>query len=253
MKILVLFDGGGLAMRGLLNAGHKCVGVEIDPKRVELSKLLNPEAEHICADVLALDPAFIASFEGVWASPPCQFWSEQNQTQNNAETKDLLWWSLSLQNRFLWVENVVSKRSGEWGYYYNAAQFLPTPVQRRRRMIAGRYPEPFVYRGYKGDYVEFQNVCPPAVMASEIGYRSPRKDLSKEHSKFTKWYMLRGHRPTVDDMAAAQGLVIPDGWRSSSKKFLSSVIGNGVPVYMAEAFGNALNGQTGQRQLSMFS
>lgn len=76
LNILVLFAGAGLSTRGLLNAGHTCTDVELDNSKQHLSKLLNPEAHHILANVRDLDSDFIASFDAVWASPPCQGWSE---------------------------------------------------------------------------------------------------------------------------------------------------------------------------------
>ena len=84
LNILVLFDGAGLAMRGLLDAGHSCTGVEIDPVKSYLSTILNPDAsDHIVSDVLDLDMDWIASFDAVWASPPCQKRSLLNTTASS--------------------------------------------------------------------------------------------------------------------------------------------------------------------------
>lgn len=249
LNILVLFAGAGLATRGLLNAGHTCTDVELDPSKQHLSKILNPEAKHVLADVRDLDSDWIASFDAVWSSPPCQGWSEQGDEHANDSGNDLLWWSLQLKNDVLWVENVISKDYPYiWGQMWNAAQFTKAPKQRRRRLIGGHYRYPFAWRGFKYDYPEYRAICTPAVLASEIGHGGSSRSYEKERRKASRWFMKYKQRKiTLDDMATAQGIAIPDAWykplegytQAQWAKNLSTAIGNGVPAYMAQSFGQA--------------
>ncbi len=248
LNILVLFDGAGLAMRGLLDAGHDCTGVELMPEKAHLSKLLNPDAKgHIVANVLDLDMTWIESFDAVWASPPCVKRSDVNTHDTEAEEyaiyDELLQWSLALPNEILWVENVLSRYryDNNFGEFWNAAQFLENPIQMRRRIIAGRYKRPYAFRAYQASYPNM-DIC-PAIMASgrSAGYR-PKFDRSQG------WY---GRKLSISEAAYHQGVTIPhsilQSWWYPMKGFspaqwrvnLYEAIGNGVPVYMARAFGEA--------------
>lgn len=60
-----LFSCAGGASEGYHQAGFEVVGVDIQPR-------LRYRFDFIQADALALDPAFIASFDVIHASPPCQ-------------------------------------------------------------------------------------------------------------------------------------------------------------------------------------
>lgn len=245
MNILVLFDGAGLAMRGLLDAGHDCTGVELMPEKAHLSKLLNPDAKaHIVANVLDLDMEWIKSFDAVWASPPCVKRSDANIHDTEAEKytiyDNLLEWSLALPNEVLWVENVLSKKyPNDFGQLYNAAQFEEHPRQMRRRIIAGRYKAPRVYRPYQYSYKKM-DIC-PAIQAQDWqgGYKP-------KFARSEGWY---GRKLSASEKAYHQGFEIPNGllnswwypmqgfsaaqWRAN----IHEAIGNGVPVYMARAFG----------------
>lgn len=260
-KLLVLFGGAGLATKGLVDSecAKHIVSIEIDPAKHHLSKILNPTVEHITADVLTLDSDWIASFDAVWASPECQQWSDQNSSNElNPESMKLLWWSLALPNDVLWVENVLSsygRHLNNWGRHWNAAQFEQNPRQLRRRIIGGRYRNPYTYRKYKANYPEYRNVACPAIMASELGHGGVNKDWHKERRKATRWYMDKYNRLiTIENMAYLQGIAIPDEWYDmASKTKLSTVVGNGVPTYMARAFGEAYSKpDVGIRQLPLF-
>jgi site-specific DNA-cytosine methylase len=264
LNILVLFAGAGLATRGLLDGGHTCTDVEIQPEKVHLSKILNPEAEHITCDVMDLDPAFIASFDAVWASPPCQKRSS-SQTTGNPENyigyDDLLEWSLNLKNDVLWVENVIEKGGyNSWGKKFNAGQFLETPIQNRQRIIGGHYRNPHSYRQYKSSYLSEGHTPLPAVLA---GLHKKLSVVGKvSYSKFKTLEMVLGYVPTLDEIAYLQGInAIPLNWYEPLDGYswskwqvnLYEAIGNGVPVYMARAFGEAYSKpEKGIRQMSLF-
>src|SRR5688500_11438896 len=126
MRIAVLFDGCGLARLGLEQAGHECVGYELDPTKHHLSQYIG-SGNSVLADATKVD---LLSFDGVWASPPCQ-WLSEARTQGDPVSQyaaNLLSWALSLQERYpdkaIWVENVMPQGTiPSWGKPYNAAQF----------------------------------------------------------------------------------------------------------------------------------
>lgn len=237
MKIAVLFDGAGLARLGLERAGHTCTGFEIDPWKHHLSKSVG-SGNCILADATT---ANLSGFDGVWASPPCQIRSDA-RTQGPPKSEyagDFIEWSLRLPHETLWVENVTcqSPSKNTWGKIWNAAQFQVQPIQNRNRIIAGRYPEPIVFHPYRK---AFPGIC-PCITASEY------KGCASDKRRASRFY---GRRITIDDAAYHQGFEIPDAWRDIPdpwtrtpgewKVNLYEAIGNGVPVYMAQAFGEAV-------------
>ncbi|MBF5091308.1 DNA cytosine methyltransferase [Novosphingobium sp. NBM11] len=90
-KILDLFCCAGGAAMGYHQAGFEVVGVDIKPQR-------RYPFEFVQADCLNLDPAFIASFDAIHASPPCQAHSrisrvsgrQEHHVDRIEETRDLL-------------------------------------------------------------------------------------------------------------------------------------------------------------------
>lgn len=261
MKIVFLGDGAGLARLGFEQCGHACTGYDIDPAKVYLSQMVGSGNIHL-ADMRDVD---LSPFEAAWVSPPCQQWSDQdhgNRKTSRYDDADLLWWSLDIQKRWpnikvLWVENVMGshgKHGNDWGTKFNAAQFLPVPIQKRRRIVGGDFKMPHVYRPFQWNYPKL-DVC-PAVMASEVKQGGQARNPDKERRKATRWY---GRPLSLREMAYHQGFDIPHGllksWfyippfenpdtgklytDSQWKVVLSSAIGNGVPVYMARAFGEA--------------
>lgn len=109
-----------------------------------------------------------------------------------------------------------------------------TPIQNRNRLIGGKYALPFIYRTYKR---AFKGV-PPCVTATE--YKGCATD-SRRCSRFF------GRKLTLSEVAYLQGFSVPAQWlevpigftRAEWSVELYRAVGNGVPVYMAEAFGKA--------------
>lgn len=232
MKIAVLFDGAGLARLGLEQAGHECVGVELDPYKHHLSKLVG-SGNSVLADVLTFS---LEGFDAVWASPPCQF-RAAGRTQGlpvSPYATDLLDWSLSLISPILWVENVTTQHSSgnTWGKLWNAAQFTNPPIQNRNRVIGGNYIDPVVYFPYRR---AFEGVC-PTVTATEW------KGCATDARRASRWYF---RKLTIQECAYHQGFEIPEAWweipvgftKAGWHRNIYEAIGNGVPVYMARAFG----------------
>ena len=75
-RLLDLFCCAGGAGEGYRRAGFDVTGVDIDPQP-------NNPHKFIQADALTLDPAFIASFDAIHASPPCQSYSDLAKRNGN--------------------------------------------------------------------------------------------------------------------------------------------------------------------------
>lgn len=242
LRVAVLFDGGGgLARLGLEKAGLQCTGYELNPVAHHLSTLVG-SGRCVLADVRDVD---LSEFDAAWASPPCQRRSSARTQGDPAGpySDDLLRWSLDLRKtwpnlRFLWVENVSTAfgRLPDWGTVYNAYQF--GGQQNRNRIIGGDYPRPRVRRHWRKAY---PGIC-PAITASE--YKGCATDTRRASRFF-------GRRLTIQECGQQQGFEVPAGWfkplpgytydgpQSSWSIELYRAVGNGVPVYMAEAFGQA--------------
>lgn len=77
-RILDLFCCAGGAGVGYSQSGFEVVGVDINPQPH------NP-LPFIQADVFSLDPKFIALFDAIHASPPCQSYSDLAKRNKNAD------------------------------------------------------------------------------------------------------------------------------------------------------------------------
>lgn len=232
MKIAVLFDGAGLARLGLEQAGHDCTGYELDPWKHYLSLFVG-SGNSMLADVRDVD---LSSFDAVWASPPCQNHSvarTQGAALGQYAAADLFKWSCDLPHDVLWVENVISGTT--WGTAFNAAQFELVPRQNRNRYVAGRYRHPHVYRPYRRTV---PGLC-PCITASE------QKGCASDTRRASRYY---GRRLTLQECAYHQGFTIPGDWAMPPHDWPGTAagwrnqqyqaIGNGVPPFMALAFGS---------------
>jgi len=75
MRALDLFSGMGGASLGLEWAGFDVTGIEFDPVAVEMHRHVC-DGEIIQGDIAAMDPAAFDDVDLLWASPPCQPFSQ---------------------------------------------------------------------------------------------------------------------------------------------------------------------------------
>lgn len=225
MRIAVLFDGAGLVRLGLEQAGHECIGYEVDPYKHWLSSFTG-SGNCVCQDITTVN---LSSFDAVWCSPPYQTHCELN-------------WYLALKDQveILWIENIFSKNglNNDWGNKWNTNQFSRLPLQNRIKIIGGKHEMPLVFRGFNKD---IENVCPTIIT------------FEYENSDRNNAYASRHYKKciSIKECAYYQGLFkIPDGWfvipdwfpEMNDTKWninLHEAISESVPVYMAKRFGKA--------------
>src|ERR1044072_2917632 len=82
-RVLDLFCCAGGAAMGYHQAGFDVVGVDIKAQP-------RYPFEFIQADCLGLDPAFVASFDAIHATPPCQKHTAMKTMHNAREHPDLV-------------------------------------------------------------------------------------------------------------------------------------------------------------------
>jgi len=131
------------------------------------------------------------------------------------------------------------KGLNDWGTCYNAAQFAGAR-QNRNRVVGGMYPAPAVQLNYRKVYRHL-HLC-PCVTATE--YKGCATDTRRASRYF-------GRRMTLTEVAWHMGMErLPEYWPDVPDWFegtpgqwtqaLYRALGNGVPVWMARAFGEAL-------------
>eukprot|EP00002_Diphylleia_rotans_P032382 TRINITY_DN6797_c0_g1_i1.p1 TRINITY_DN6797_c0_g1~~TRINITY_DN6797_c0_g1_i1.p1 ORF type:complete len:908 (+),score=141.85 TRINITY_DN6797_c0_g1_i1:359-3082(+) len=246
LDVAVLFDGPGFARYGLELAGHNCVGFEIDPIAHYLSSYIGSRKTYH-QDIWNLN--ILDQFHAIWISPPIeQKESSTVRSGFSVHRGDVLGWALRLYTRFrdkvIWIEtgSLPGSGSNQWGDTYNAGQFLqhlvPGPRgtgQNRNRVIGGRYPPPLVWRRYMKSY---PGVC-PYITTTEY------KPYTGEANRASRFY---GRQLQLQECAERMGLDrVPQEWMTPMPSFKGSqadwmhevyrVVGTGVPIYMARAFG----------------
>lgn len=83
VRALDLFCGAGLVRDGLVAAGCEVVGVDLSPQ----PRYPGPFIQH---DALTLDQRFLAMFDFIWASPPCQKHTALKHAKNAKDHLDLI-------------------------------------------------------------------------------------------------------------------------------------------------------------------
>ena len=78
MRALDLFCGGGGAALGMIQAGYEVTGVDINARNAKVYP-----GYFVHADVLEIPKDFVAQFDLVWASPPCQMFSPARNGATN--------------------------------------------------------------------------------------------------------------------------------------------------------------------------
>jgi DNA (cytosine-5)-methyltransferase 1 len=137
MKALDLFCCAGGASRGLQQAGYHVTGVDIRPQ------------PRCAGDVFRQDDAMawlrgeretLSSFDLIWASPPCELYSELTPTAHRGAHPDLLPEVLAIlrrQSKPFIVENVAGARQHFRDAIVLCGSMFGLPIQRHRWFEVG--------------------------------------------------------------------------------------------------------------------
>lgn len=136
-------SGAGGAARGYTDAGFEVWGVDSNP-RLEQDYLASGAVRFICADIIELlaDLAFVASFDLIHVSPPCQFYSRMSRCRPglSARYPDLISPVRDLlmrQRRPFVIENVADARPWLNNPITLCGQMFDKPVYRHRLFEPG--------------------------------------------------------------------------------------------------------------------
>lgn len=108
-----LFCGGGGAGLAMARVGFAPVGVDVDPVALEIYRQAVGQA--VLGDVAEIDPVTICAAPAlIWASPPCQPWSEGRRNQG-------LLWGFALRDGQMLLEPVrwVEALKPQWAVVEN--------------------------------------------------------------------------------------------------------------------------------------
>jgi DNA (cytosine-5)-methyltransferase 1 len=154
-RLLDLFCCAGGAGVGYDRAGYEVVGVDIDPQP-------NYPFEFVQADALTLSPKFIASFDVVHASPPCQSYSDLAKRNGNGHE-----WPRLIGP----VRNMLIRS----GLPYIIENVDGAPLRDPVVLCGTMFPKLRVLR-HRLFEANFEIVRPPSVNA-EIGDMTPQRSL----------------------------------------------------------------------------
>jgi DNA (cytosine-5)-methyltransferase 1 len=178
LRALDLFCGAGGATRGLQMAGYEVTGVDVRP----MSRYVG---EHFIRDDamawLRGEREPLESFDLVWASPPCEHYSELVPPAYRGNHPDLLTKTLdalrALDVSYI-VENVAGARRFFRGPVVLCGSMFGLPIQRHRWFEIGNCDVFFLLPSC--------NHSEPPVLVSGRGMRQVGGRRRKEDTKATK-------------------------------------------------------------------
>lgn len=146
MKVIDLFCGVGGATLGFKRAGFEVIlGVDIDEVALSSFKANHPEIETWQMDIMDLSAKDLPKADVILGSTPCTEFSIANRkrTCDMTLTYHFLKIVYHYKPRFWMLENVPGIARFLHGVRYNILNAADYGVpQRRKRCIAGKYPEP---------------------------------------------------------------------------------------------------------------
>ena len=196
---MVLFCSAGGAAAGYHAAGFEVTGVDMAPQP-------HFPFRFVQADVLTLDPAFLAGFEVIHASPPCQAYSTATPTRRRPLHPDLIEPVRAL------LRAAVAADPGPWAYLIENVPGAPLDNPailcgdslrlgvRRHRLFESNLP---LY----GTPCWHDRTEPPVPVYGSYGQRAGRKPLDESTSR----------NPDVEGEASRnplEGEASPAGYRT---------------------------------------
>jgi hypothetical protein len=155
-KILDLFCCAGGAGVGYWQVGFDVVGVDIRPQQ-------SYPFPFIQADALTLDLEFVASFDAIHASPPCQAYSDLAKRNRNADDWPRLVEPVREMLRMTGRPYVIENVDG-------------APLLNAIVLCGTMFPELRLLRHRL--YEAYFQILPPPFASVEVGGRTPQLDLN---------------------------------------------------------------------------